>query len=306
MIGQRGISLKKQTVIKAMKKKASLELIAPEVGTSIMVKQFLESCDLENNSFWHFHPELELVYVKGGNGKRHIGNHLSYYNDGDLVFIGSNLPHHGFTDRLTGNESETIIQMKSDFLGEGFFDIPEAKEIAKLFERAKFGISFIGNAKYDIGKKIEELPKYPPILRITKLIEILHDMSKTDEYELLNASGYSFEVILEDNDRPQIIYQYVRENFLEPIALETIAAEVNMQVPSFCRYFKKMSGKTFTRFVNEYRVVHACKLLNEKQISVTEASFQSGFNNFSHFTKVFKEIVGKSPSIYRREITQIV
>ncbi|MCB0845369.1 MAG: helix-turn-helix transcriptional regulator, partial [Bacteroidetes bacterium] len=91
-----------------------------------------------------------------------------------------------------------------------------------------------------------------------------------------------------------------------PISLEEIAAEINMTVPAFCRYFKKLSGKTFTRFVNEFRVVHACKLLSEKPSSITEICYESGFNNFSHFNKIFKETTGKSPSAYRTELTRMV
>ncbi|NNE25435.1 MAG: helix-turn-helix transcriptional regulator [Saprospiraceae bacterium] len=289
-----------------MNKKAQLEIIEPEFGSSFAVKHFTEPSLDPKNKFWHFHPELELVYIKGGNGKRHIGNHLSCYYDGDLILIGSNLPHYGFTNRLSGNDSETIIQMKSDFLGKDFLDIPEMRHIAQLFERAKYGIVYTGKAKYDIGAKIEELVKLDTFDRLAALLSILHKMATTDNYEVLNALEYSFEVKLEDNDRPEIIYNYVRKNFLETIPLEAIALEVNMTVPAFCRYFKKLSGKTFTKFVNEYRVVHACKLLSEEKISITEVCFRSGFNNFSHFTKVFKEVAGLSPSDYRKKVTALV
>ena len=289
-----------------MNKKAHLEIIEPELGSSFTVKHFTEPGPDPNDKFWHFHPELELVYVKGGNGKRHIGNHLSYFKDGDLIFIGSNLPHYGFTNRLSGNDSETIIQMKADFLGKDFLNLPEMRDIALLFERAKYGIVFKGIAKYEIGEKIEKLPQLDTFDRLPALLSILHKMATSEDYEVLNALEYSFEVKLEDNERPEIIYNYVRKNFLEPISLEMIASEVNMTVPAFCRYFKKMSGKTFTKFVNEYRVVHACKLLSEEKISITEVCFQSGFNNFSHFTKVFKEKAGISPSAYRKKVKAIV
>ena len=288
-----------------MNKRAHLEIIQPEIGSSFAIKHYTEPSPDPKNKYWHFHPELELVYVKGGNGKRHIGNHLSYFKDGDLIFIGSNLPHLGFTNRLSGNDSETIIQMKSDFLGKDFFALPEMRDIGQLFERAKYGIVYTGNAKFKIGAKIEKLASLNKFKRLASLLEILHEMATTEEYEVLNALEYSFEVKLEDNDRPKIIYDYVKENFLEPISLEMISAEANLTVPAFCRYFKKLTGKTFTRFVNEYRVVHACKLLSEEEISITEVCFQSGFNNFSHFTKVFKEIVGKSPSLYRKKVSAI-
>jgi AraC-like DNA-binding protein len=95
---------------------------------------------------------------------------------------------------------------------------------------------------------------------------------------------------------------FVKEEFKRPIPLEEIAELVNMTVPAFCRYFKKITGKTFVQFVNEYRLAHAAKLLHEKQISITDVCFESGFNNFSYFNKKFKSLTGKSPSTYRNEL----
>ena len=79
------------------------------------------------------------------------------------------------------------------------------------------------------------------------------------------------------------------------IPLEEIADKVSMTVPSFCRYFKKMTSKTFIQFVNEYRLVHASKLLAEQNMSITEVCFACGFNNFSHFNKSFKSFTGQNP-----------
>ena len=98
----------------------------------------------------------------------------------------------------------------------------------------------------------------------------------------------------------------LKNHYFESIALEQVADLVSMTVPSFCRFFKKITNKTFTAFVNEYRLVHACKLLAEKPISITEICFESGFNNFSHFNKLFNEYTGKSASQYRNELKNIL
>ena len=79
-----------------------------------------------------------------------------------------------------------------------------------------------------------------------------------------------------------------------------------MTVPAFCRFFKKATGKTFTKMVNEYRVVHATKLLSESTMTITDVCFECGFNNFSHFNKLFNEFTGKSASAYRNKMKQIV
>ena len=122
-------------------KKPTLEKINPQFGSSIFVRRN-KAYPGSVRPFWHFHPEIELVYVDKGQGKRHIGNHLSYFNNSQLLLLGSNLPHNGFTDRLTVNGSETLVQFLPDFLGASFFEIPETRNISKLLERAKKGTLF--------------------------------------------------------------------------------------------------------------------------------------------------------------------
>lgn len=286
-------------------RKPTLEKISPEFGSSIKVMK-QEAYMGEKKPFWHFHPEVELVYVNKGKGKRHIGNHLSYFNNSQLILIGANLPHNGFTDRLTINGSETVVQFRPEFLGTHFFDVPEMEGISNLFERAKSGILFGVKTKKKIGKKIEKLSEKEGFKKILVLLEILHGLAKSEDYTILNADGFAFETEPQDSAKIDIIFKYVNANFTEHITLNEIADKVSMTVPAFCRYFKKVTGKTFTKLVNEYRVVHATKLLSESQLSIADVSFECGFNNFSHFNKVFKEITGKSASKYRSELKLMV
>ena len=286
-------------------KKPTLEKITPNFGASLLVKKHLEFLKT-NTPFWHFHPEIELVYVNKGKGKRHIGNHISYFNNSQLVLIGSNLPHIGYIDRLTTNGSETLIQFLPDFLGKDFFKIPEMAAIATLFERAKKGVRFNIEIKQRIGAKIEKLIDLEGANRITSFIEILNDLATTNDYTLLNANGFAFEAIRQDSNKIEIIYSHINDNFKEHITLDEVSNLVSMTVPAFCRYFKKSTGKTFTKLVNEYRVVHATKLLAESNMSITNISFECGFNNFSHFNKLFKEFTGKSASIYRSEMKDLI
>ena len=288
-----------------IKKKPTLEKLTPSFGSSILVKQHGESAD-KSMAFRHFHPELELVYVNKGQGKTHIGNHLSYFNNSQLILIGANLPHNGFSDRLTANGTETIIQFKADFLGNDFLNVPEMANIVALFERAKKGIRFKVDTKKKLGLKIEKLLEHDGLKRVLKFLEILNHLAKTDDYTLLNADGFAFIAEAQDSAKIGVIFKYVRENFEHHIPLDEIADLVSMTVPAFCRYFKKSTGKTFTQVVNEYRVVHATKLLSESDMSVTDVCFECGFNNFSHFNKTFNDITGKSASSYRKEIKMII
>lgn len=287
-------------------RKPRLEMVGTAFGSSFSVKQFTDASRKETAPFWHCHPEIQVVYVKGGSGKRHIGNHLSYYHSGDLVLIGSMLPHAALTDQLTEHESETVIQFKTDCFGGDFFSLDEMRDIQQLLQRGKSGIAFHGQAKEKIGARVEKMYRLDNFAKVIELLCILQDMAWTDEYLMLNADGYAFEVENTDNDRINVIYDYVQNNFQRAIPLKEIAGVANMTVPSFCRYFKRISGKKFTRFVNEIRIVHACKLLTEKQLSISEISYDSGFNNISHFNRLFKEITTKSPFEYRKQFVKIL
>jgi AraC-like DNA-binding protein len=283
----------------------TLEIIEPSFGSSFSLAQYVDN---ENSSahFWHYHPEIELVYVNGGSGKRQVGSHISYYTSGSLILIGSNLPHCGFTDEKTGNSKETVIQIRPDFLGNDFFGISEMKNINHLFNRAKAGIVFTGETKKRIGSKLELIENQMPFERLLTLLSILNELEQATEFKVLNAEGFSMDLQMQDNDKINTIFNYVKDNFQEQITLEEVADLVSMTVPSLCRYFKKITKKTFTKFVNEYRLVHASKLLAEKPISITEICFESGFNNFSYFNKTFQEFTGKTASQYRKELHSVL
>ncbi|WP_336407712.1 helix-turn-helix transcriptional regulator [Gilvibacter sediminis] len=288
-----------------MNKQPLLEAIAPALGSSFSVNNFAEQRK-QDRAAWHFHPEIELVYVDKGSGKRHIGNHLSYYSEGDLVLIGSNVPHFGFTDRLTGNSEEVVIQFNEDFLGPEFFEKPEMSQIKKLFKRGKQGIVFYGETKEEIGKQISALTTMTPLNKLTGLLNILEQLSLSNQYELLNIDSVIIEAKPQDNNRLELLYDFVNKEYTRHIPLAEAANMVSMTEQAFSRFFKKKTGKTFTQFVNEHRLVHASRLLAEEPMGITDICYDSGFNNFSHFNKLFKKFSGKSPSQYRNEIQKVL
>lgn len=283
----------------------ALEVIANSYGSSFSYTRHAEKTNSKAH-LWHYHPEIELVYVNGGAGKRQIGSHVSYYTNGDLILIGAHLPHCGFTNEQTGNKNETVIHIKPEFLGNDFFGAPEMKKVQNVFSQAKAGIAFAGETKERIGKKIEMMENQLPLERLLSLLSILDELESSADYMILNADGFLLELYAQDNDRINVVFNYVKDHFQESIAIDEVSSLVSMTTPSFCRYFKKITNKTFTTFVNEYRLVHASKLLAEKPISINEVCYESGFNNFSHFSKLFKTYTGKSAMQYRHELKTVV
>ncbi|MDQ1096107.1 MULTISPECIES: AraC family transcriptional regulator [Chryseobacterium] len=283
----------------------SFEAIKPNIGSSFTSLKFLTNENIKSH-VWHYHPEIELIYVCKGSGKRQIGSNISYFSDGDLVLIGSNLPHCGLTNENTNNEYEMVIQFKPDFLGEAIWETPEMQRIVSLLEKSKAGIVFGDTVKKEVGKKILDMHDSSSLDRLIRFLGILDELAVTQDCRILNAGKYYLQTQVEDNDRINVIFNYVKDHFREQMTLEEIADLANMKVPSFCRYFKKITNKTFTQFVNEYRITHSLKLLAEQPLSITEVCFESGFNNFSYFNKTFKEYVKKSPSQYRKEFNYLI
>ena len=132
---------------------------------------------------------------------------------------------------------------------------------------------------------------------------ILNDLSTTKDYEILNISNYNIDGINE-NDRIKKAFNFIKENYKNDVLLKEIANEFHMTVPSFCRYFKSQTNKTFIEFLIEYRINNALKLLTQTDKDIKNISFECGFNNYSHFNRSFKKINSISPSDYRKKINK--
>lgn len=285
--------------------KASIEKIEPGFGSSFSIKKFSRQY-LRKRPVWHMHPEFEIVYISDGEGKRHIGNHISFFKDGDLIFLGPNLPHFGFTQDQQEDHYEIVAQMREDFLGPDFMERTEMRDIKRLLERARTGLSFHGKTKMDVGRKLLKIYKAQPFQRLIGFLEVLQLMALSDEVESLQVNGLSHNVQIEDESRVQNVYALVQGNFQRNIPLEEVADVANMTVPAFCRFFKKATDKTFTQFVNEIRITNATKLLSETDMLITEVAHESGFNNLSHFNKSFLKVTGQRPTDYRRQASKVV
>lgn len=280
--------------------KPQFEKIEPEFGSSFRLMHHTQpdSCWV----YWHYHPEYEIVYIPRGSGKRHIGNHVSTYSDGELVFLGPNLPHLNFSHGIIGAFEEIVVQMREDFLGKDFLQKPEMEAIRRLFERSHQGMSFHGETRLQVGPQVASLVTLPPFERMLALLTIFQQLAVSTEYQILNAERISLDLNGREQERINRIYEFVETNFVQSIDIQDVASLANMTVPAFCRYFRKMTQMTFTDFVNEFRITQARKLLTSDR-SIGEVCYESGFNNLSHFNKVFKQRTGLTPGHYRKSLT---
>lgn len=282
--------------------KPALEYLPKEAEESFVVKDFDYAY---YPTPWHFHPEYEIVLVTESTGKRFIGDAVSNFEPGDLALIGPNLPH------LYRNESnyyqpESPLRAKSivvHFLetsfGTHFLNLPEAKEIKKLMEKSNRGLHITGITNQIISAQLFELVALKGFSRWLKLLEILHTLAVSEDYHYISNASISGQNELESERMDQVL-QFVLKNFNQEISLKNAADIANMAENSFSRYFSQRTRKSFTAYVNEIRLSHACKLLIENQKSVAEICFDCGFETMSNFNRQFKRHYQMNPLAYRK------
>ena len=254
---------------------------------------------LRNTFLWHYHPEVELVYVEADAGIRHVGTHISSYTQSDLVFIGSNLPHLNFDYRLRSEYEQTVIQLRTNFLGNAVELAREFSSIHQLFKRAACGIAFDGETKLLVAAKLKRMTSMNALDQLLELLTILQLLADSNEYVMLNKDLSSNSFILKDKIRMGAIYEYIDAEYHRSPDVNVVADKVNLTTPAFCRYFKKQTNMTFTEFVNQYRMERAKNLLMQNH-NVSQTCYAVGLDSLSYFNKLFREIVGQNPSDFRR------
>lgn len=250
--------------------------------------------------YWHFHPEFELVFIDGADSTRHVGKHISRFTNNDLVFIGSYIPHLNFDYGVQSSYEKIVIHLREDFLEQVSVQTPELNKIKQLLELSKYGIAFGTETKDNLLQRIFRLPELSKFDQFLEILSILNYLVEADDKELLHEKPYKNQHTLKDHLRLKTIYKFIDTNYQRKIKIHEIAAEVHLSEASFCRYFKKMTKLTFTKFVNHYRIEKAKKLLLLDN-NVTETCFLCGFESLSYFNRTFKNVTGKNPQNFKKE-----
>lgn len=261
------------------------------------------------NNRWHYHPEVELLHFHKGSGTQFVGDHIKRFSAGDIVLVGSYVPHYWRFDPLTDDEGHdkgiisTVVHFTPDFWGSGFLELNENKPVKSVLEKASRGLLLQGSLRTEVAAYIDALHHAEGPERIIGLIRILYAIYRAEEnVVMLSSMGYQNLLLDSENDRINDIYEYTFNNFNRKIYLDQVAGISGLVPNSFCRYFKSRTGKTYSQFLTEIRVGHACKLLMDDNVNLKEVCYESGFMNFSCFHKRFKEITGQSPHNYRLNV----
>jgi len=253
---------------------------------------------------WHFHKEYELVLIDNNEGTRFIGDQVSHFKDGDLVLLGPNIPHlyrnnDAYYQKSTLVAKSIFMHFTEDFLGESFFNIPEMRLVKRLLNRSSLGLDIFGTSNGWVRQRMIGMKNESPSRRLLILLDILEFLSTSKDIRPILSNGFTAKDSY-DTDRINIVLQFIMENYLSDIYIEEIASKLNMSVPSFSRYFKHHTKKTFSNYVTEIRISHACRLLLENNYNVSEICYKSGFDTLSNYYRHFKKYVGIIPKEYKK------
>ena len=278
------------------------EVIDPNPGSSFYVSH-CNSTKCNSRLDWHIHNEFEIVYIEKGCGTRHIGSHFSRYRDGILIAVGSGIPHSTFCNSDFEKNDEVVVQIPQEICEHPFLNLVEFKHIHSLLQITN-AIIFEGETKRKIAQILIQLSKANSTKRLLLLLEILNYMSRSKHKTHLDIGSVSTDINANDYNRISKIFNWISDNYQRKIDLLEISSYTGLTTNSFCRFFKNITGKSFTNYLNEFRINKSCELMEVDNNTITDIMILCGFNDLTYYCKTFKKIKGVSPGNYRKDLRQ--
>jgi AraC-like DNA-binding protein len=248
----------------------------------------------------HQHEEIQVSYILEGEGTLIVGDTVNDYRKGDVIVIGSHLPH-VFKSKIndqTKSHMKTLFFTQTAF-GVDFFGLEELKEVKSFFKKSVNGFKLIHKSK-KINPLFMQLNAASKFQRFIICLELIQILSKS-KYSLLSSFIYQKQYSDTEGKRMGDVVEFTINNFQNNISLHQAATVAAMTKNAFCKYFKKRTNKTYFRFLNELRIENASKLLlTQSDYSVAEIAEHSGYNNISNFNRQFRSIKGVVPSKFKK------
>ena len=265
----------------------------------------LDSC---NNGFdypIHNHPEYELNLIIGMSGTRIVGDSTERYTDFDLVLLGPYLYHKWDGDVQLQNSGQPYrvitIQFAMGLINGQFFQKEQFHKIRKLMQDSSEGIKFYGKTLKEAMVLMVKLTEDKGFTNVIEFFQLLDLLSQSTETTYLSSEGFSSKVLSTHSSRIQMAYSYIMKNFAKiDLRIGDVAAQVNMSDSAFSHFFQKYAFRSFTQFLMDIRIGHACKSLLDTDETVGQICYESGFNNLANFNRLFKKYRTCTPVEFRR------
>jgi AraC-like DNA-binding protein len=289
-------------MVKIIDVKAILEKIPHDRSRSFALFEFTSK---RFDCPFHYHPEIELTLIVGSSGHRYVGDHIGRFAPGDLVIMGPDLPHMYLNDaKLSEPAHSIVLQFLPTCLGDHFFQLGELKNIRDLLKRSSVGLSFHGRTRDKVAPLLSALKTLDGPARLAAFLQILEILARSKECRSLASPSYSPSLALYQGERINRVCELVSRKFKDGVTQSEAARTARMSPPSFSRFFRRATNRTFRAFLNEVRIGHASQLLLETDRTVAEVCYDSGFGNLSNFNRQFLKLRKTSPRAYRQKRPQ--
>lgn len=272
--------------------KVHFEEVALTANEPVLVRQIVRPTF---DAPLHYHPAYELTWIEEGTGNRFVGNSIERYSKNDFILVGSNIPHFWESDLTEGERvvKATVIQIEPTWLHQVLDLLPETGAMKALFQESMRGISW-PNCNPTL---LHELSKKQGLELSTTLFQVLNTLAHQPYHTLSSGGATAHEL---DRERLQRILQFISSRFEDKITLQDVAEAAHLSIPSFCRFFKQQTNKTFISYLTEVRITQAKRWLVTTENPIKEIAYQVGFDNLSHFHRCFQQDAQCTPAQYRR------
>lgn len=253
----------------------------------------------------HCHEDFELNFVENAAGaQRIIGDNRETIGYLDLVLITNSKMVHSWVqgDCPKQDIHEITIHIAPDSFQGAFMEKRYFSTIRRMFERAKRGLAFPESAIQVLREDILNLAhNNDSFASVVRLFNLLYRLSLVeDAHELASASFTGENIDIEDT-RITLIRDYIARNYQHDICQQELADLLHMSPTTFTRFFRHRTGKAPNRYIIDYRLGIAARLLLTTKMPVSEIGFTCGFNTLSHFNRLFRESKGCTPSDFRHK-----
>ncbi|MFZ4058985.1 MAG: AraC family transcriptional regulator [Ferruginibacter sp.] len=247
---------------------------------------------------WHYHPEYELTYIVKGKGKRLVGDQYELFQEGDWVLLPPMLPHTWISEKKAKEKCHAIVIQFSKEFAEKLFQFSALKNIETLFSKCSRGLYFKSTNNGTLIL-LQSLLMENALTRFTLLLQVFNQLALLKAFPI---ASIQYKPVKGDENQQRInsVFLFVQKNFKDTITLKKAASLIHLSESAFCKFFKRASGQTFSNYINEIRIAHACHLLMETDLPISAIAFESGFESLTYFNRVFLKKKKITPSLYRK------
>ncbi len=257
-------------------------------------------------SRWNYHPEYEVHLIRVGTGRYIVGDHIDTFVAGQLVLVGSNVPHHWISDLQPGEvieDRDVVFQFHPDWIRQCQVVLPELVDVNTLLKRSACGIEFLGATARAGAEEVEAIGETSGAKRLQHVFALLAVLASAprSEYRTL---GNAWLPPTDNHAGAEIIdraFGFILQHLRADLSLSATAAVVGMSDSAFSRTFKRTSGQTFSDTVRKLRLAEACKLLRDTDLPIAAVCDRVGYTNLSNFNRQFRRQHGVTPSQYRSQ-----